>query len=646
LKDVPIKKPRGYKQYDPAKDFPGVKVFQKEGVAEDSLTAEAHTLDSNNVIYRLDREDPMNASEVLVLGGAGRYSMAGLRDKARKEAQALAADLEGNHGSAFRGAAHNIKQLTNTLNTIVAAYNELKRIRSKGGRGSRGITDEDKNFIRECLTIAERWTLRYIQEKENMIRIQLMHEGRVVKQISSRVHESVILERVNRYQDPIDTIIIVEGQLSEGAKDILKRVAKKIIPAAMAAGIAVGGVGAAQAQGGENPNYPGLNRSIGQHISDIFSPNYEEIMRQRRYAEQTRRAVWNAQAEVDRRAQVDAARDAARKKAGVSSVKIYDQARVSQDGKSYLLYDMEHRVIRIPVVGTEFIPGDSQRLPHYITSGGGVYYVRLPAPNQFTEVTEFNKTGGTTDVEFNNKGQLTLATNKSKLDSIINAHPEAVKAFKDGKDLSDFPDFYDELYEYYFDEMPHGVVNDPKDDPYTWISDRLKKKLKLEQPMEAHTDDLELQARNIISNAHGWNTPADPADPEDPDLYVATDADRRDADKNIIMQIRKASDYEKPFVLNLGDGSTKKIDALLAKKILGFFDNLKPESKELMQKMLNTRNGFTEIIGFINEQEIKESMTEIDLIVNNMKPIMEMTKKAKLQARSIINAAYTQVSED
>ncbi len=134
-----------------------------KGVYEQAAT-EAHTLNSDNVIYRLDREDPMNASEVLVLGGAGRYSLAGLRDKARREAQALAADLESNHGSSFRGAAHNIKQLTNTLNTIVAAYNELRRIRSKGGRGSRGITDEDANFIRECLSIAEQWTQRYVAE--------------------------------------------------------------------------------------------------------------------------------------------------------------------------------------------------------------------------------------------------------------------------------------------------------------------------------------------------------------------------------------------------------------------------------------------------------------------------------------------------
>jgi len=35
LKDVPVKKPRGHKQYDPANEFPGVKAFKKQGVAED-----------------------------------------------------------------------------------------------------------------------------------------------------------------------------------------------------------------------------------------------------------------------------------------------------------------------------------------------------------------------------------------------------------------------------------------------------------------------------------------------------------------------------------------------------------------------------------------------------------------------------------
>lgn len=118
--------------------------------------SEAHVLNHDNVIYRLDRENPMSDTEVAVLGGAGRYSLKALRDKARREADQLAQDLKIEHGGAFRRSAENIKQLTNTLNTIVAAYNELKRIRSKGGRGSRGITDEDANFIRECMGLVQR----------------------------------------------------------------------------------------------------------------------------------------------------------------------------------------------------------------------------------------------------------------------------------------------------------------------------------------------------------------------------------------------------------------------------------------------------------------------------------------------------------
>jgi hypothetical protein len=93
-----------------------------------------------------------------MLGGAGRYTLKALRNKARKEARTLADDLESEHGGSFRDAAVNIRQLTNTLNTIVAAYNELRRIRQRGGRGSRGITDEHTTFVRECLTMLENYT--------------------------------------------------------------------------------------------------------------------------------------------------------------------------------------------------------------------------------------------------------------------------------------------------------------------------------------------------------------------------------------------------------------------------------------------------------------------------------------------------------
>jgi hypothetical protein len=131
-----------------------------------TIAKEAHVLGHQNVIYRLDKDKPMTDTEVLVLGGAGRYTLGGLRDKARREADAMAADLKVEHGGSFRRASENIKQLTNTLNTIVAAYNELKRIRTKGGRGSRGITDEESNFMRECtqrMTTLELYTHRVRQ---------------------------------------------------------------------------------------------------------------------------------------------------------------------------------------------------------------------------------------------------------------------------------------------------------------------------------------------------------------------------------------------------------------------------------------------------------------------------------------------------
>ncbi len=154
LGPVTVEKTKGQHVY--VKAHSDSKVYKVSAGSLKSATKEAHVLGNDSVIYRLDRENPMTDTEVLVLGGAGRYTLKGLRDKARREADQLAQDLKIEHGGAFRRSAENVKQLTNTLNTIVAAYNELKRIRSKGGRGSRGITDEDANFIRECMGLVQR----------------------------------------------------------------------------------------------------------------------------------------------------------------------------------------------------------------------------------------------------------------------------------------------------------------------------------------------------------------------------------------------------------------------------------------------------------------------------------------------------------
>jgi hypothetical protein len=640
-----------------------------------------------------------------------------------------------------------------------------------------------------------------------MIRIRLINEGKIVKQITSRVHEGVVLEQIKKYKDPYDTIQIVEGELSEGAKDMLHHVAKKIVPAAMAAGIALGGAQSAQAQGGANPNYPGLNHSVGQHMADIFSPNYKELKRQREHRRNTERQVWNAEQDEIRKQRVADAR--ARAGGGQQHV-IYDQSRLSQDGKSYIIYGIDNKVRRIPVAGTEYMAGDSQRLPHYITSGGNVLYVRhphavtesvdyeksiprgadegrvkwkcpscgvasgiaafrgndykcpkcaepLPVKNQMglknqnegytvtrgidkeryqerpglegpfstrsgkvvyydpkegkyydpetdfyighedyakmdeaapglaegdpnatvgtipstgtsggTGRTQFAPTGKTTNAKFNKNGQIELDTEQED-DGSVNLDADAVKQlqqagvqikeetdspvagaitrrilsqrhdllskygpekvmaaiddvadwtgdveeigssdvsawvkqveqslagmgesvtegadtlegilskfsadyakFKAGGDIDENQDFFQALYDYYFDEMPYGVKKARDGDPYEWITDRLDQESGIAPVAEAEEDE-------------------------------ATPGDQAAADQNIIMQIRKASDYEKPTKIKLADGGESVIAPNIAKLVLAKFDKMKPESKALLQDTLNTEAGFKEIIAY------------------------------------------------
>lgn len=635
-----------------------------------------------------------------------------------------------------------------------------------------------------------------------MIRIQLVREGRVVKQISSRLHEGIVLEQVKQYKDPFDTIVVVEGELSEAGKDILHHVAKKIIPAAMAAGMAMSGAHA------QNVGTPGVNRhpgtdvSIGQHMADIFNPQYKEIMRRREAERETGRRVYNAQQDEIRRAEIERARQETRRQYGMPSdgrsLKVYDQARMSPDGKYLILYDMDNRITRISARDLTYMDGDGQRLPHYISASGQAYYVRHPhmtesvaeafiAPglSAANAAAEFRRQGqagggyrgridipvgsdedystsgkalkraaklkgqhieygrngstmsvfsdsmnsdeldafiddvlvgglgegfgtigtvgtisskggntpnlgnatstrtsatnadGTTNVKFNNQGQLELddeeelspdsiatlkaagidvkesgyqmnpelakiiAGNKRaveyfkqsgelsadletdlhyyyydklsykaqrdsdddgeiaelfaedlgidlsslyegfvtdpELEAILDQYADSFKQFKAGGDLTDNPDFYEALFNYYLNsgEMPYGVAKARDEDPVNWITTRLDREVGIDPVQEAEGDD------------------------------EATTADQAAADKNIIMQIRRQVDYDKPQPLQLGDGSTITISAKTANKILAKFDQLKPESKSLMQQTLNDAEGFREMLNYFNEREVQ-----------------------------------------
>jgi len=72
------------------------------------------------VIIGHDKDDP----EVAVLGGAGSYKLSNLKKKAQMEADELAKDVAAGK---FKNSAYNVKQLANTLNTIVAAEDEMEK---------------------------------------------------------------------------------------------------------------------------------------------------------------------------------------------------------------------------------------------------------------------------------------------------------------------------------------------------------------------------------------------------------------------------------------------------------------------------------------------------------------------------------------
>jgi hypothetical protein len=75
---------------------------------------------SEGVIIGHDKDDP----QVAVLGGAGSYKLSNLKKKALGEAKQLAADIASGE---YKNSAYNVKQLANTLNTIVAAEAEMEK---------------------------------------------------------------------------------------------------------------------------------------------------------------------------------------------------------------------------------------------------------------------------------------------------------------------------------------------------------------------------------------------------------------------------------------------------------------------------------------------------------------------------------------
>lgn len=75
---------------------------------------------TEGVIVGHDKDDP----EIAILGGAGTMSLSRLKKKAHQEALQLADDIANGK---YNASSYNMKQLHNTLNTIVAAEKEMEK---------------------------------------------------------------------------------------------------------------------------------------------------------------------------------------------------------------------------------------------------------------------------------------------------------------------------------------------------------------------------------------------------------------------------------------------------------------------------------------------------------------------------------------
>ena len=218
-----------------------------------------------------------------------------------------------------------------------------------------------------------------------MIQIRLMQEGKLIKKISSRVSESIVLQQLDNFEGEYDEIHYY-GNLSEDFKDTMKKVGKKIVPAAMASGIAMGAADHAGAQTID------LDQNIGSLIGQVFSPNYQQLKRERDANKRVERRAWEAKRRELDRARVAAAREAGKREAerlyGKSSSSnkkkaiIYDQARLSKSGRTMYLYRPDGQVLAIKTKDLEWVEGDARRMGHYLNPRGKVYYVKngIPLP--------------------------------------------------------------------------------------------------------------------------------------------------------------------------------------------------------------------------------------------------------------------------
>ena len=125
---------------------------------------------------------------------------------------------------------------------------------------------------------------------------------------------------------------------------------------------------------------------------------------------------------------------------------------------------------------------------------------------------------------------------------------------------------------------------DNKKYTFKWL-DRIKaKKLMSEEIVKTELEEKRFSARRDAMKDIG-KSGKDSADVDD---YKATDDDRKAADKNVIMQIRRGADMPKGCSVTFKDGTTKKFPQKACQIVSTKFDSIKkPMVKRKFQDMAN-----------------------------------------------------------
>ncbi|MDB2315679.1 hypothetical protein N9V27_01750 [bacterium] len=179
------------------------------------------------------------------------------------------------------------------------------------------------------------------------------------------------------------------------------------------------------------------------------------------------------------------------------------------------------------------------------------------------------------------------------LRDILANNQEAWNNFKEGNDITDNDHFYQQL-------VSHFISTDQLS------QDDVGKGVAVER-ITGWLDTLANNVEVVEMDDNDFEKYGDEADKDE----KASDGDRKNADKNVIMQIRRAADGQKPTKIFVDDGEVM-LDPATARKVNYAFDNVRPQAKGQVQGMLQNKAGLNDIIKMVDGKTIPEATSTVD----------------------------------